>query len=792
MKKYLVLIFFLYSRIAQSQNVSLTANVVNPENMPLSGNVILVDSSDNMLLGNYFENGKIDLSFAQKGFVLLKITSLGFQDFQQAFIVDTQNIQLGNVQLNAASKDLREFVLVATKPMFEKTTEGTKVNVENSLLSKSANANELLGRIPTVSVSGNKVNVFGRGEALLILNGKEITFESFKSLPPSDIKSIEIITNPDARYDAKGKAVVLISMQKYYSQGTSVTLVNSTTSGLIKNKPLGEYTMNAANITFNFRKNKWDFNSYYANELGTSWSENKFITSSGSFKKYGYYTENNHNTSVHYYRAGLGYKLNEHSSVSAQYDGLSHFFKLDVLQNGDYYSDEIFVSKINMANAATTKLLNHSANINYYNEKGEKGNTLFIGVQYNQFQNKLLDNIVEIIDTNSYNRINDNLNSIQLYTAQTDYSHKLKKGSVDIGTKFSTTTNEGNIQFFSKKTSETIYSPNTSIANNTLYTEYVPAAYIVYKYVANKLTTSLGIRWEHTLAHSKSILYDSVYFKNSYSDVFPSAKLHYSLNDSWKLSTSYAYKINRPLYQDMDPFLWYLDSLTGIRGNALLKPEYLHQSEIKLTFKSISLRYAYTLSKRTINSVMMANPVSPSPNAVIFTKDNIQQRTIQTVAIETPYEKGNYSTYTSCALNIYQYKDNRVEYTTLKSIPQLYLYTYHTYKIPAWFTAEFTAEYYGNSLDGLTKRKPYYYFTIALSRSFLKEDALNVNLLWNDFANTAQAAGKFTANTFSNEYKQKFTLSYLRLTLTYNLTSKTKFNYNNKNVNEAEFNRIKK
>ena len=120
------------------------------------------------------------------------------------------------------------------------------------------------------------------------------------------------------------------------------------------------------------------------------------------------------------------------------------------------------------------------------------------------------------------------------------------------------------------------------------------------------------------------------------------------------------------------------------------------------------------------------------------------------------------------------------------------MYTYHTYKIPDWFTAEFTAEYYGNSLDGLTKRKPYYYFSMALSRSFMKEDALNVNLLWNDFANTAQAAGKFTANTFSNEYKQKFTLSYLRLTLTYNLTSKTKFNYNNKNVNEAEFNRIKK
>lgn len=792
MLKNLSTIFCLISLSLFSQKTIITATVTNNENGALVGNVFLLDTLGHLVSGDYFENGQIQLTTDYKGRARLQLNVLGYEEFTLDLVVQSELQNLGRLSMKTRSADLTEIEIVAKKPVFERTSEGTRVNIHESMLSKSANALELLGKIPTVNINANKVTVFGRGEALLIMNGKEITLESFKSLPPADIQSIELITNPDARYDAKGKAVIIITMLKHFSQGTAVVFVSNTTLGLVKNKAIGAYTINSPNVSLNFRKKKWDLSSYYGNELGTNWSENNFITSVSDFTKYGYYTEDNHNQSVHYYRAGLGYQINENSAVSAQYDGLSHFLKLDVQQNGDFYRDKELVSKIRMRNDASTRLLNHSANLNYFNTFNAGKSKLFIGGQFNQFQNTLLDQISELIDSISYQRINHNLNRIYLYTFQADYNQTLPKGSLDVGVKFSHTSNQGNIRFYSKKPDEEQFVSNQYSANNTIYEEYIPALYGLYKRKWQKTTVNVGLRWEQTLASSQSMLYNIQYFRNQYANFFPSAGLHYTFNSNWKVQTSFSSKINRPLYQDMDPFLWYLDSLTSIRGNAQLKPEYLNQVELRGIYKSFVLRYGYTLSKQTIASVMMSNSISAGPQAVVFTKDNIQQRNLHTVAFECPFEKGKYSSFTTVAFNLYQFIDKRSEYKALAASPQLYIYTYQTISLPVGFNIEFSGEFYGSSFDGFTKRKPYYYFTLALSRTCLKNKALHVNLMWNDFMRTALWAGSFRANTFTNTYSQRFMSHYVRLTLTYNLASRTTFNYRNKNVNEAEFNRIKK
>ncbi|MFN8308797.1 MAG: outer membrane beta-barrel family protein [Chitinophagales bacterium] len=790
MKKLACLLLLHAALRSQGQSTVINAIVSSGGNL-LSGNVWLTDTAANYLAGNLFENGQLLISTTFQGTTTLHLSSLGYRDTMMVMETKGNAISL-EVQMQQQWQQLGTARVTAKKLLFERTADGMLVNVENTLLSKSANAAELLARVPTVSVSGNKVSVFGRGEALLLLNGREITFENFKSLPPSDIKSVEVLTNPDARYDAKGKAVVAITMQKYFSQGVSATVVNGTTFGIFKKQPFGKHVVNAPNITLNFRKNKWDLNVYYANEYGASRMENDFVTSTAQLKKVGHYAEDNYNQSVHYYRLGIGYQLNENASISAQYDGLSHFFKLNVAQTGRFFNYDTPVATIFMTNAATTQLVNHSVNLNYNRKISQAGHTLFVGAQFNQFQNQLLDQITETIGSAGYNRINNNLNRIRMYTAQVDYSHKFKSGSLDLGLKFSHTTNSGNIKFLTKPVSASDYFSDPNLMNQNVYRELVPAAYAVYRHEFKKVSLSLGLRWEHTVAKSHSTLKNITYFSNSYSNVFPSAKVLYKLHPNWKLSASYSYKINRPLYQDMDPFLWYLDSLTSIQGNVKLQPEYLHQTEAKVHFKLFALRYNFTFSQRTIASVLMRNSANPSENAVVFTKDNIQQRTIHTVALELPFEKGHYSGYTTIAMNVYQFYDSRPQYRALKTSPQFYFSTYHSYQIPKWFTAEFTAEVYSGSFDGFTRRQPYYYFTLALSRSFLKDDALNINLMWNDLARTAIWSGTFSANTYSNAYAQRFTSSYVRLTITYNLLSKTIFNFNNKNINEAEFNRIKR
>lgn len=786
-----ILLFLLHFMIPiMSQEIKILAYIKGIKQEEINGDAILLDSNANGIVVNYIEKGNVIINTSYKGNVELQLHVTSYSVYKQSLYIENENLILDTIQLNI--QNLQTVEIVGRKNLYEKTSDGFKINIENTILSKSANSAELLSKTPMITVVSGKVQVFGRGEALLILDGRVITYENFLSLAPGDIKSIEINTNPDVRYDAKGKAIIIITMQKYYTQGVRATIVNATTCAFVKNKTFGSYCVNAPNVSIDLRKKNWDFNLYYANEYGTSWAENRFETSTSAFRKPGYYTEDNHSNSVHFYRMGLGYKLSENASISAQYDGLSHYFMLDVIQNGNYLFMDSTLLKIKMTNDATTRLQNHSANVNYLQKFAKQAHSLFVAVQFNQFQNKLLDQIIEKIDSQSYNRINDNLNRIRIYSGQVDYDHSLKIGSLAIGATFSNSVNDGSIQFLSKHINENYFSHANTFKNKIQYTEMVPSLYINYTHRWKKIIAGIGIRWEHTFAKSKSITNDSIYYSNSYSNLFPAAKISYQVHKNITIRATYAYKINRPLYQDMDPFMWYLDSFTSIQGNVNLKPEYLHQSEMRITYRSYILRYAYTFSKHTISSMLKTNSGFGNPQAAVFTKENIQQRSLHTLAIDVPFDKGNYSGFSTLAMNVYQFKDVRDEYKAMKTSPQFYLYTYHSYTIPKWFLIELTAEVYSGSFDGFTKRKPYYYFSLALSRSFLKNDALQISLLWNDFARTALWAGEFKINTYKNVYNQRSSSNYVRLSITYNLASKSRFNYSNKNINEAEYNRIKK
>ncbi|HPI53039.1 MAG TPA: outer membrane beta-barrel family protein [Chitinophagaceae bacterium] len=767
----------------------ITATITNAQQLGLNGTLFLYNTDTNFIASQSFEKGFAEIVSEDTGQVILKISSLGYEDQLHPLFIAQAHHELGSLQMIASAHIMRDVKVTHQRPLFETGNDGMRVNVENSLLSKSINAAELLSRVPTVNINGNKVTVLGRGQAIIILQGKETTFESFKSLAPSDIKTIEVLTNPDARYDAKGKAVILITLKRHAAQGLQATLVEALTVGMVPKKSWSRYWLNAPNLTLNLRKNKWDIATYYANEKGTNWMENQFVTTvkatEGNYTKTGYYTEDNHNRGVHYYRLGIGYTPNDRSALSVQYDGLAHYFTLDVKQDGDYLTPSQKLTRIRMTNDASTRLVNHSMNLNFHHKLDTLGSNWFVGAQFNRFQNKLLDRITERITDEITDQVsqrkNDGLNVIHLYTVQTDLTKKRAASSVDIGAKFSYNRNEGRIHFYSKQASESDYTENPLLANATLYSEMVPALYVVYKTSYKKLNASLGLRWEHTFAKGISKKYNTTIIDASYSNIFPSAKFQYTLTDAWKLGTSFTYKINRPLYQDLDPFLWYLDSLTSIQGNSNLVPEYIQQQEITLAYHAFTLRYGLSLSNNTIASVM--KPGVNGVNAVVFTKDNIEHRRTHTLALDLPFEKKNYSSFTTFAVNAFRFKDYRPMYTTLSSQAQFYVYTYHAYKIPSWCTAEFTAEYYSRSSDGFTRRKPYYYFTLAVSRSFLKNEALQVNVMWNDMARTAVWVGVFQVNTYGNDYNQRVTSHYVRLTATYTLSSKIASQYRNKNIN---------
>lgn len=797
----LAIMSWLTTGKGEAQSYIITGKVIDSLHSNISGNALLFSrKGDQIIRGTFFENNTFKLTADAIGSYYIRISSIGYGDLDipLEIMINPFNYDLGDIAFSPQQHTLHEIIVTASRPLFERTDNGTRLNIANTMLSKSANAAELLSKSPGVSITANKVNVFGSGEAVLYQQGKEIPFETFKSLPPGEIQSIEFITNPSAKFDAKGKAVILVIMKKSYRQGLSTTLTNGTTFGFIPNQSFGHHNMNNASINLDYKKDKISLTGYYANDLGATWNENyynTFITSpEGLYKTRSYYNETSHSNQVHYYKFGIGTELNDKSDFSLQYDGLYHFFNLDVAQNGDYYTPGNALTSIRMTNDASTTLINHSANANYNYRLDTLGGTLFIGAQINRFENRLLDQIIErttdpsLTLTKAY-RINDGNNAIHLFTAQADLSKKLKSGiTIDLGAKFSKTTNEGTIRFSSKTEAETHYTEDPRLANKNLYTEYIPAIYASISGSRKSWSWNAGLRIENTVIDALNQKTNETRYSKNYIDGFPSAKLSYKVNTLWNTSLSYARKINRPIYQDLDPFLWYLDALTSIRGNPNLQPEYLNQLEWRISHHAVTFKVGYTRSDNTIWAI--TRPGTTGPNSTIFIKENIQHRNLFKISLELPIETAHYNAFNSIAYNLNQFKDNRPEFNTGITTPQLYIYTYHQWLIPNLFNLDLTGEYYGTSADGFTHKEPYYYLTLGVSKSFLK-DNLNLQLQFNDLFNTARFKGIRTIGTVTNDYNQRFLSHYIRLTGTYKLGNLKEIKYKNKAINEKEFNRIK-
>lgn len=783
---------------AEAQTNYVTATFQNKLGEALMGSCILQDSIGNFIAGQHIADGQFQLETSYTGLARMKFVATAYKTIDTPFTIMPGMNTWGIVQCEEDIKMLQETKIAVTKPVLEKTENGYILNPNESFLGKSISSMELLTRIPMVRVVGDKLDLFGRGEALLLMDGVEITLAQLRSIPPHEIRRIEVLQNPGANYDAKGKAVVLITMKRSYKEGYQIVINQSLQLGMVARRRWNDFIYSSPNITLGLRKGKWNWNMYYGNEYGTNWMENKFTTttraSGSAYHTDGYYQEDALSKSIHAFRVGTSYAINTKSQLSIQYDGFAHLFNLDVEQHSTYSTPTPSVTQIQMMNDASTTLRNHSMNINYHIQTDTLGSKLFAAIQFNRFTNALYDRIEERTrypdqSQTVFNRLNDGRNQIELYTGQLDYQTKVKLWETKVGVKQSMATNNGSIHFYSKGAEESEYQENTTRQNAIRYQENITAGYLTLSRTLRKILIRGGLRTEYTRVESFSETKQTTLVDTQYVNLFPSLQVGRKINGDWSVQTSYSKKIGRPIYQDLDPFLWYLDSLTSIQGNPLLKPEFVHQWDASVSYKMIAFRLSHIRTHNIQWAITRNDGISA--NGTVFRKENIQQRLGFIAAMDISLERKGYSSFTTLALHRYAFQDDRPTFNPSGSDPMGYLYTYHQYRIPKWFTTELTAEYYSPSFDGFTRKNSYYYATLAVSRGFLN-DRWNAQIVWNDLLRSARLRGQRTLYTISNTYSQRYSTNYVRITLTYTFKKNKEVAYQNSTINDTEFNRIKK
>lgn len=796
MKLYLLFYISLYTAWTVAQTPYTIKGIVKDQTDSLVfANALLLNLADSSLIkGSLINNGVLFIPKVQQDSALLKIESI---DIESSFylVVRPKNHVLDLGELIVNSGILLDAVNIdAIRPSFSSGNSGELIiNVKGSLLENSTSLSEVLSKSPSIIVEDGKINVFGKGEAIVLVNGKLISSAQLQSIIVSNIDRIEVLSNPPAKYDASGKAVVNIILANNPLEGFLCELIQNTTYA----KFLQSYTT----LELNYRKNKLSLYGSYAQDFGRNWGSNilkrKTFSNLGTTESINDFEDQSNLKFYNTYNAGVTYNFNKKKSLSLEYTG--SISKADIDANASTFFGNLSnkITKIITKNSGINQYLMQSINLNYSSILDTLGSNLFIGGQYFYFNSDNAEIIDEEITNNGssqlFNRKNHSESYISFGTAQFDFQKYTKNNSglLEIGVKGTIANNSGRIDFFSKKLNDSEFNFFQSLSNDFEYQENIGAIYAQFSRELNKKSNLLlGVRSELTTAKGRSNKLNKSVIDTLYFNVFPNIDWRHRFNSNWKANLSLSTSINRPSYQALDPFLFYIDSLTTSQGNPQLKPEYIFSIESNIRYKKYSLKFGYNHTKNTFRYAFL--PGNNGQSSSTLKQINMQTEHSYLTSIQVPIAfKNLIRSFNIIGAKLDQVVDSRPEFATNGFIPRFYFFSNNTINMDKFGKLQVGFRYMGTRYDGLYYRKPFYNLSLGWSKKILK-NKIGIQLLVDDIFQTNIVDGYYDLADAKVSYLRKMNTRLIRLTLSYNFGRLKEFNFSSMDVGKNSNKRIRK
>lgn len=569
-----LLILFTNSLFAQH---TIKGKLVTETNNPVAfANVILLDAQDSTSVykGTISEdNGEFLLEEIASNEYLLKVSFVGYEEYLQKISVNSDK-KIRKITLKEGASNLDEVTINARKPKITRSIDRITFDVENSTLSRG-NSWDILRQTPGVIMSQGQLQVRNSNVTVYINDRKVQLTESelqtlLQSYSAENIKSIEVITNPPARYEAEGGAILNINTTSAISPGYKGSVEGNYTQGIVPKYQLGTShywkgdKLNVfANYTFSPRKEIKRDDSYINfspnEEFGQRWeSDFERVTRSQA-----------HNANVI-----LDYDFDENNKLSFSSNLLfspdktfDNSVRTDISTQGNTpFSNFITDSYV------TTDDNNVALDLNYTNSF-ENGGNISAGAHYTKFDQER-DQMVEtdyfsgngeIVDNIAFNT--EAIQDINIFTAQIDLSTSLGKMAFESGLKLSSIDSESGIDFFDAESLQDLYD---NLSDEFHYDENVYAAYASASRDWEKWSAKLGLRGEYTDLLGESISTDQLN-SQEYFELFPTAYLQYRASDNHSFTLDYSRRIERPRYESLNPFRYFLNENDFNAGNPNLR-----------------------------------------------------------------------------------------------------------------------------------------------------------------------------------------------------------------------------
>ena len=548
----------IYVECTHKTERHLTGTIIDETGQPVAyANVAVLNPADSTLLcgGVSNESGFFVIPIDQPN-ILARISYVGYKTIYK----QCDNTELGTIRMQPETMTLKGVTVKGERPKVQLQGNSLVMNVEGTVMERMGTAEDVLSRVPTISKKGETFEILGKGVPLFYLNNRKLTdLQELRNIQSDNIKNVEVIQNPGARYDASVNAVIIIHTKRAAGEGLGVELSSWSRKG--------HGFANNERINLTYRTGKLELFANLFGAYNKRWEKGEFEQT--VFADTLWVITNNQKDKVHNPflegRFGFNYQLNDNNSFGGFYQNTYDYVKTwsdyddDLLADGSMY-DHLQNSSVNRAEGAPK----HQVNLYYTGKIGKLAIDFNADYTYrnqrNRNQQQELSNEYDDRDVNTYALTRSRLMAEKLFV-----THPIGKGLIEVGEEYTNT--RWNSSFENKEG----YIANS---NNEQHEQAI-APFIELRQQIGRFQLAAGLRYEHVTSEYfvGGIRRDDQ--SRTYDDFFPSVSLSTSVKNV-QLSFSYAKRTRRPSYWQLSSDVIYENRLNLQTGNPYLKPVKYH------------------------------------------------------------------------------------------------------------------------------------------------------------------------------------------------------------------------
>ncbi|WP_245584979.1 TonB-dependent receptor domain-containing protein [Psychroserpens burtonensis] len=794
-------LFLLYSSLGYGQEYSISGKILDAHDRAIEFANIIVFNTDQseVLKGTSTDaSGFFIINNLESNTYILKVSFIGYQTYEQKVVL-TGSLDLKTITLEDAVESLDQINITVKKPTLRREADRLIFNIEKTALVEG-NMLQVLKSTPGVLVLGDEITVKNSNPTVYI-NDRKVNLSSedlnqlLEGSSANSIKSIEVITNPSARYDAESGVVLNIIMSKNLITGYRGSVNSNFTQGVFPRYDLG---------TSHFFKNKdisFNVNYNYSKDKINRGGDDmvNFLDNSNAINE-SWRSLTNRNTwsETHSLNTNFDYFINDNNTLSLSSNTIYiPYFKYSI-NNNTLITDinNAFLERFTADNLSRDNKYNVGVDLNFRHSL-TKGSLTFNGhfTTYNYERNQaVLSNFFDVNnDFINASAFNTNANQdTQIFAAKLDYSLPINDSSeFEAGVKTSNIKTVSDISQFDvdpNTGTETIDNLNSDAFD---YDERIYAAYANYASNTEKWSLNAGLRAEQTNIEGVSLSTTQINTQD-YLEWFPNASVQYNISDRYNVYANYKRSIARPGYADLNPFRFFLNENYVVSGNPNLVPTFTDHAVIGTTLFSdlLTIEAYYKNYDGAISEIPRQNNTTNEVEYISVNFDKTVEYGFDFLTYFNVTDRWSIYAVTSF-YNIEEETDfgNGFVNQSLWSNYSV-LQNDWTFLKDSSLNASFTLTWVGQNLQGFQIVEDRLFSELAISKSILKKKGV-LSLSVSDLFNMQDAT---TSVRYQNQFSRGFSdvdTRYIKLGFRYKFGN-TRLESNERNIKTDERDRLNK